>query len=624
MTKLEAALAYSRMGWHVLPVLPDSKEPALRDWPNRATTDPLVIIQWWTSNPEYNIGILAGYKSNIVVFDEDPRNGGDASWLIWRQEHGDLPDTSIQLTPSGGEHHIVRYQDEIPSCKLAPGIDLLSDGRYFLVWPSVVNGKPYLWEASSDPFDGVTPAELPGNWVDAIGQRRRSKPAIQEDGNIIQGNRNDGLTSLAGAMRSYGMRESEIVAALIVANDGRCDIPLPESDIRQIAKSICRYEPDKDIAVNMALGSAAAESLLANKRDSHEYYLTRATAYLDQPAPIPWLIKGWIPSYGTTMIFGESGCGKTFFALDIACHLVTGNPWRDFRTKHGTVVYLAGEGNFGLRTRIASWSIYHSRRDLDNLYLSNRPIDMDKPGAGDQIMQAIREVVPGPVIAVFIDTLNRHMSGDENSARDVSMMLAACNQVAAETEAATILLHHVGHSDHAKRRERGSSAIRGSLDTSICVSRSKNNVIEIECVKMKDAPEPSGICAELASVDLEWIDEDGEQIAGAVIVPSEIAEKPKGVDSKLAEHKKRFESAWWHSGANIIDGLPYLSRQGLIDYLGEQDVSKHSIKQYLKPSASGKLIHDLLLGEIIKTMDDGWVVIDCIMVSSMMLKLSAV
>jgi Primase C terminal 1 (PriCT-1) len=54
--------------------------------------------------------------------------------------------------------------------------------------------------------------------------------------------------SLAGTMRRRGMGFDEIEAALFVTNNKRCDPPLPEDEVKQIASSVCRYEPTGEAA----------------------------------------------------------------------------------------------------------------------------------------------------------------------------------------------------------------------------------------------------------------------------------------------------------------------------------------------------------------------------------------
>ena len=77
---LEAAFVYTQRQWRIFPVVPRSKTPAIPDWPNRATHDPVRIERFWTTYPDYNIGLLCGHESGVVVVDLDPKSGGFDSW----------------------------------------------------------------------------------------------------------------------------------------------------------------------------------------------------------------------------------------------------------------------------------------------------------------------------------------------------------------------------------------------------------------------------------------------------------------------------------------------------------------------------------------------------------------
>lgn len=611
ISKIDAALAYASWGWHVLPVVPNGKTPATAHGVHDATTDAEQIKAWWTQNPNFNIGIAAGARSGIVVFDIDPRNGGDTSWQGWIAEHGAPQDCAMALTAGGGQHYIAAYQPGVRSCKLREGIDLLSDGRYFVAHPSSVEGKSYEWEASSDPFDGVAPGAIPSAWTPHLTQRKTSA----NSGELIQGNRNAGLTSLAGSMRNFGMSEAEILAAISIANETRCEIPLPSSEIAQIARSVARYEPDHDVAASTALGDEAAEAILSayQAQQTSDYYLTRATSFLGQPAPLPWVIKGWLPAYGTCMIYGESGVGKTFVALDMACSIASAMMWQGIKTKPGIVVYLAGEGNYGMRQRIAAWCAKHGITQLDNLLISNKAIDLDSPGAAARIIAAVREMTGETVVLVIIDTLNNHMSGDENSAKDTRAMINACNIVSTALGATSMLVHHLGHSSESKQRARGSSAWRGALDASILVS-GETNEIKISCTKMKDSPEPAERYGWLEPVNLGWVDEDGQPINGAVF--SFFADGdlriPKPKAGKIEDHKKLFKRAWFGCGkAEVREGQPYIAREDLRQFMIDNGTNEKNADQLLKPSArEGSIVRDLLDAKIVEKMDKGFAVIE--------------
>jgi len=305
-TKLEAALTYASWGWHVLPLIPNDKRPASAHGVHDASIDPEQIKAWWAQNPSFNIGIAAGEKSGIVVFDIDPRNGGSESWDDFTAEHGAVPDGICQLTAGGGQHYIAQSREGLKSCELRPGVDFLANGRYFVVTPSIVNDKEYTWEASGDPTDGISPFAIPETWLAAMAVRKVIVTAT--DGELITGNRNAGLASMAGSMRRNGFSSSEIFAAISAANSERCDIPLPASDVKRIAESIARYAPEHDIGASAALGDAAAENLI---REQLPHPLSTFVHYdLDNIPPTEYVLDG-IMEAGVVLVVGSAASGKT-------------------------------------------------------------------------------------------------------------------------------------------------------------------------------------------------------------------------------------------------------------------------------------------------------------------------
>lgn len=606
-TNLEVALTYASWGWKVIPVVPNGKIPATAHGVKDATDDPEKIKSWWDRNPDMNIGIAAGEASGIIVYDIDPRNGGDNSWDVWLNNNGDVPDGIMAMTAGGGQHYIAKYQPGIRSCKLKEGIDLLSDGRYFVAYPSVIEGRSYQWEASSDPFEGAEPFDIPQKWLEGMVDRRTERVS-EAVGDLIKGDRNNGLTSLAGAMRHLGMQENEILQAISVVNDSRCVPPLPDSEVRQIARSVSRYAVDVDLAADAALGGEAAEMLLNAEKADQDYFFTRATSFLSQPAPMEWIIKDWIPTQGVAMMYGESGVGKSFIALDMACSIASEKNWQNIKTRQGVVVYLAGEGNYGIRQRIASWCKKNGVDNLDNLLISNKPIDLDAPNAAIKVIEAIRELCDGNVMMIFVDTLNNHMSGDENSARDTRTMINTSKIIASALNATVSFVHHTGLNDASKSRARGSSAWKGSLDVSVLISKANNDMIKISCEKMKDAQEPSPLFGSLEYVPLGWTDEDGDEIKGAAFqVDSNHVESPKK-ESKVVDDMKLFSKIWFATGLELSDaGNPVINRSAMADYLEREGVfgSPGSIRNQLSVKFEKGFINTLFLADIIKANTSG-------------------
>ena len=66
---VRAALTYAARGWHVFPLVPNTKRPAVIAWEERAPRDPDRVRRTW-SNTAYGIGIACG-PSRLVVIDLD-------------------------------------------------------------------------------------------------------------------------------------------------------------------------------------------------------------------------------------------------------------------------------------------------------------------------------------------------------------------------------------------------------------------------------------------------------------------------------------------------------------------------------------------------------------------------
>jgi phage/plasmid primase-like uncharacterized protein len=352
-------------------------------------------------------------------------------------------------------------------------------------------------------------------------------------------------------------------------------------------------------------------------------WLIPADDFCAQPSPISWLVKRWIQSQALVMVHGPSGGGKTFVVLDWCLRMASGiEDWAGHKVRQGNVVYLAGEGHHGLRGRVAAWKHHHQAGKLA-MWLSKDGCDLNTPTGYLKVVEQVRMLKDRPSVIV-VDTLHRFLQGDENSAQDAKTMLDACNALMMEFNCSVILVHHTGVSDEAQHRARGSSAWRGALDIEISIVPGKEGVpMQIVQRKSKDAELAETIHVELQQVAIPgWRDEDDQQVTSAVIVQAQapiVAKK----DSKIDSHRKTFENAWWSSGAEERNGLPYLSRSAMMDYLVQKmNVSESSAKVYIKPSATGKPIADMLVAEIIEAFEHGWTVIDDTQASAMLIRKS--
>jgi putative DNA primase/helicase len=126
-------------------------------------------------------------------------------------------------------------------CEKPCGVDLLVNG-YAIIQPTPgYNGDPdFPTEDTVEIPDAIVKLAIARDGTNGEEAGRQGK------GKIREGKRNATLTSLAGTMRRRGMTFEEIFAALCQANKRRCDPPLGTTEVRQIARSVSRYEPKPD------------------------------------------------------------------------------------------------------------------------------------------------------------------------------------------------------------------------------------------------------------------------------------------------------------------------------------------------------------------------------------------
>ena len=352
-------------------------------------------------------------------------------------------------------------------------------------------------------------------------------------------------------------------------------------------------------------------------------WMVKGIDFRRQPAPISWLVKKWLQSNALIMVHGPSGGGKTFVVLDWCLRIASSVPdWAGHKVKPGTVVYLAGEGHHGMRSRLAAWHTDHVDVDA-NIWLSRSGCDLNTAEGYRRVVDAVRALPSIPSLIV-VDTLHRFLSGDENSAQDAKTMLDACGALMQEFGCSVLLVHHTGVSDEAQHRARGSSAWRGALDIEISIVPGKDGQpMEIVQRKSKDAEIAEPVYAELKSVEIPgWLDEDGEQVKSAVVeICAEAPVKPeRKKESKVEGFRKQFENAWWESGAEELDGLPYVSRSAMRLILEKMGKTARTIENDIAPSYNDKLIGSLILAEIIRKTEHGWVVCNEVNASALLMR----
>lgn len=279
----------------------------------------------------------------------------------------------------------------------------------------------------------------------------------------------------------------------------------------------------KDVADRAPASSLDRLADRAEQRaNRHTLAFKSAWELIDELKPTDWLVKKILARDSLALIFSEPKVGKSLLVIDIAFRVATGTDWNGRRTYQAPVFYIAGEGHWGIGKRFKAWSIHHGI-DLQGVpvFASNMGIALTHPEAATEAITIVQELMakhgrPGLIV---LDTVARNFGpGDENSTRDMSAFVAACDELRVATRACVLLVHHSGHGD--KSRARGSIALKGALDFEYALVKDAPRVITLHCTAIKDFEPPEPMTFRICPVDLGTIGDEGEPETSAVLTPA--------------------------------------------------------------------------------------------------------
>lgn len=127
MTVLEAAMDLASLGYNVFPSIDGS--PAIKKWPQLATTDANQIVEWFSSDKFTSVSICP--KDTCVVIDIDIKNGKDGARSLKTliDNHGLSKDTMVVQSKSGGLHLYYKYPKSLESKHIKSISGWIVDGR---------------------------------------------------------------------------------------------------------------------------------------------------------------------------------------------------------------------------------------------------------------------------------------------------------------------------------------------------------------------------------------------------------------------------------------------------------------------------------------------------------------
>ena len=157
-----------------------------------------------------------------------------------------------------------------------------------------------------------------------------------------------------------------------------------------------------------------------NREQVNRFHFISAEEIKNLP-PISWLVEGMLPAKSLSLVYGNFGSCKSFFALDIA--------FRVSMEKDAYVIYIAGEGIGGIKKRIVSWET-HNEQTIGKVHFIGEPVPLtDRPTLLTFIEEVKEKVKENPILVV-VDTLARCIgNSDENSTKDMGVFVESLDYI---------------------------------------------------------------------------------------------------------------------------------------------------------------------------------------------------
>lgn len=269
---------------------------------------------------------------------------------------------------------------------------------------------------------------------------------------------------------------------------------------------------------------------------------------LDNPVKREWLVEGVIPTGALITLFGETGTGKSFVALDLALSISTGIDWFGRKVAHAPAIYICAEGFSGFGTRIRAWLQHKGvHRDTPLLGVWDTQIDFVEDG-----VECLLAEVNKPPALVVVDTLDACFGeGDESHIADMRRFVATCRFLIQRFDCAVLVVTHPGHGTGTRHRERGASNLKAAADFRYELTRTKQ-ALRLSQVKNKDGALMSPLGFQLDPVLLDSGSSGRE--TSCVPVRGHRLESTRTLARSLSDGPRRVLDALKELSAQLPDG----------------------------------------------------------------------
>jgi len=445
---VDRALHLAANGFNVFP-LHDKARPCISQWPEKATTDEAQIRAWWAQWPDALVGVHA---AGLAVLDQDVKNGaeGVASLFKLELEHGELPLTPWQISPSGGRHFIFKAPHPLPNSagRVAPGIDIRSDRGYFLDYgfdpaTPLADAPDWLVAAAGRASERAERGGLPPEQQDSAADIAHAVAYLKEAPVAVAGSGGDARTfATACVLRDMGLSPEKSAELMLAYWNPNCLPPWSPEEIATKCENAAKYAQNPQGTEALAslfkpIGIKPAEPAAPNPG---RFRRARPLAEINPP---PMLVEGLIPQGALVALGALPGRSKSEHATGLAYAVATGAPdylGRKIAPGQWSVVYLDLERLATTELRLAMYAHADGRTDVP-VELAGGPFRLN---VADDVRTLITDLQAIPNVGlVVVDALGAAIAGeDSNAAAAASAVGMALRAIRDNVGCAVLVVAH--------------------------------------------------------------------------------------------------------------------------------------------------------------------------------------
>ena len=223
-------------------------------------------------------------------------------------------------------------------------------------------------------------------------------------------------------------------------------------------------------------------------------------AWDNLPELSPPLIDGVLRQGHKMLIAGPSKAGKSYALIELCCAVAEGKRWLGFNCAQGRIMYVNLE--------LDRASCLHRFKDVYNA-LGYEPLNLDKIDIwnlrGNSVPmdklapKLIRRASKKDYIAIVIDPIYKVITGDENSADQMSHFCNQFDKVCTELGCAVIYCHH-----HSKGSQGGKRSMDRASGSGV-FSRDPDALLDLSELELTDSLIKQEENKEICRICFEWI-----------------------------------------------------------------------------------------------------------------------